>query len=119
MFDLQESRETPYTLQTDPRAKNKPGESVYATTIHVELYCRGGTPIPEHDLQEFEVLNIQCQNMIWAAYLTVLDIGHDRQLESQGLRLIEVSEGMEFDNTRGDEFPLTEYGTFSFQVFVG
>ena len=116
-----------YTLKDLPV---KPGSGVYATTLQVEFYCRGGggtQAIPADGdtparpgLRDYEALNIRCQNVIWAAYLVVLDIAEDPKFaQESGLELIETLEGMEFDNTRGHEFPLTEYGTFSFHAFVG
>ena len=105
----------------------EPGKAVYATEFQVEFFSTEGNPDTEEGGEGLsgvdpsaEALNIICQNVIWAAYRTILDIGNDTTFEqATGLKLIEVSEGMHFDNTRGEEFPVTEYGTFAFTAFVG
>ena len=121
-FDARESAEkikADQTLLTPNTGELiQPAKGVYGTTLQVEFYCQNPSTVVE-GLDEAEVINIQCQNTIWGAYLCMLDIGDDPVMESEGLRLIEVSEGMNFDNTRGDDWPLTEYGTFAFRVFVG
>jgi len=93
------------------------GASVYQSTLQVEFLCRGGAGVS--GLRDFEVLNIQCQNTIWAAYQAVFSLNQDPSVADGNLILYETAEGMQFDNTRGNEFPLTEYGTFSFHAFVG
>lgn len=102
----------------------QPGIGVYATTIQVEIFVKnqstdGAFKKNKNPLPYEEVMNIRCQNMIWAAYLAVLEIGESKEFERRGLRLIEVDQGMGFDNTRSEEFLITEYGTFSFHAFVG
>lgn len=103
----------------------RPGQHPYASMMFVEYYCRGGSFVEEEDdmdpntqperLKGYEVLNIQCQNTLWAAYNVVLDIGRASSF------LVEMDEGLTFDNTRGDNpqrFPLTEWGMFRFIVTV-
>lgn len=88
----------------------EPGQAGYESSIRVEYFCRGGTPIG--GLKGYEVLNIQCQNTVWAAYNTVINVAektsHDISLEG----------GLVFDNIRGEKFPLMEWGMFRFYPTV-
>ena len=93
------------------------GQGTYASGVRVDYYCRGAVPVA--GLREVEVLNIQCQNTLWAARKTVIDIGNLVHYEGEyGLRMVEVGK-LQFDNTRGRRFPLTEWGMFRFIPFVG
>ena len=49
-----------------------PGQAGYESSIRVEYFCRGAQQ--QGDLRGYEVLNIECQNTLWAAYLVVIDV---------------------------------------------
>ena len=87
-----------------------PGQTGYESSIMVEYYCRGAQQ--QGDLKGYEVLNIECQNTLWAAYLVVIDIAE------LSVHEVELQGGLTFDNTRGATFPLTEWGMFRFYPTV-
>lgn len=120
-----------------------PDSRFYRSTIQVEFYSRRAdfgekspdakppsipdperpsVPDPEppyaEPLSVPEQLNIQCKLVLWAVYKAIAEIGADDALEKKGLHMLEMS-GMEFDNIRGRQFPLTEFGMFRFAALMG